>query len=287
MSGRIPTLPNFLVIGAAKAGTTSLHEYLTLHPQIFMARSKSPAFFDPRLRWDLGVEWYKSNFDARFSINGEVSPQYTLFPTVSGVPKKIRDILGAPKLIYSIRDPIDRLLSEYREIMDQWPSPRPFDVTNIETDWKQSIQSSCYFFQLSQYLEFFPRRSIFVMLLERLKSNPRVVLREIFRFLGVDEDFRSSTYERRFNAGENKKYIAPWFQLMAPQFLIEQMNTPTWLPWPAAKVTRSISRVGGKLIARPEITAEDDLRLQQIFQNDVSSLREFLGDRLLEWRPYR
>src|SRR5690348_17021002 len=85
MGRRHPTLPNLLIIGAAKAGTTSLHDYLSEHPDIFMSKHKELRFFDPESRWRLGVEWYKSNFDSRFAINGESSPRYTRYPRTAGV----------------------------------------------------------------------------------------------------------------------------------------------------------------------------------------------------------
>jgi len=64
LNGRKPTLPNLLIIGAAKAGTTSLHRYLSFHPEIFMSKKKELCFFDLEKRWPLGVDWYSSNFDA-------------------------------------------------------------------------------------------------------------------------------------------------------------------------------------------------------------------------------
>src|SRR5689334_25243197 len=83
-----PTLPNLLVIGAAKAGTTSLHSYLSLHPEIFMSQRKELNFFDDRSRWNKGVEWYKSNFNDEFRVNGETSPQYSRYPRNAGVPDR-------------------------------------------------------------------------------------------------------------------------------------------------------------------------------------------------------
>src|SRR5439155_19126191 len=101
---RNPVLPNLIIIGASKGGTTSLHEYLSYHPQIFMSKSKELAFFDTRLRWRRGLDWYKSNFDASFPVNGEASPQYALYPSVPGVPGRLKDVLNDPKFIYVIRD---------------------------------------------------------------------------------------------------------------------------------------------------------------------------------------
>src|SRR5262249_9523812 len=118
-----PTLPNLLIIGARKAGTTSLHEYLSLHPQIFMSEEKELSFFDADGRWGRGIDWYKANFDARYPINGESSPQYSRYPRTPGVPERIKSVLGMPKIIYAIRDPVDRILSDYVQIAH---SRRPF-----------------------------------------------------------------------------------------------------------------------------------------------------------------
>src|SRR2546421_11902695 len=121
---RNPTLPNLLIIGARKGGTTSLHKYLALHPQIFMSKQKELSFFDERIRWQLGLEWYKSNFDASYLINGEASPQYARYPRTLGVPEKIKSVLGSPKLIYAIRDPVDRILSDYTQMVE-WRPDKP------------------------------------------------------------------------------------------------------------------------------------------------------------------
>src|ERR1700680_4934439 len=115
MARNQPTLPNFLIIGAAKAGTTSLYNYLSVHPEIFMSKRKELSFFDPQRRWHLGVEWYKSNFDASYPVNGEASPRYTRYPRTTGVPERIQQTLGTPKLIYILRDPINRLLAQYTQ----------------------------------------------------------------------------------------------------------------------------------------------------------------------------
>src|SRR5207248_9445204 len=109
-----------------------------------------------------------------------------------------------PKFIYVIRDPVDRILSEYTQKTELWPNSRPFSVANIENH-RSYLQTSSYFLQLSQYLKLFPRESIQVVILERLSSDPRKTLRQIFHFLGVDESFWSADFERRLNIGEKKR----------------------------------------------------------------------------------
>jgi hypothetical protein len=285
---RKPTLPNFLIVGGAKAGTTSLHQYLSLHPEIFMSRRKELCFFDPKKRWDLGVDWYKSNFDAAYPVNGESSPRYSRYPWTPGVPERIKQVLGAPKFIYILRDPIDRLLSQYTQVSDDWPDARPFSeiLPNIENEDAGYLHMSCYYLQITQYLNIFPRSQILVVLNERLNARPKETLEQIFRFVGVDEKFWTPEFERRANVGAQKKEVAPWFDALAPAAVKEQMRRPTWMPWTVSKAVRRASGIGGKVVAKPKLDSETDLRLQDMLKADVASLRTLLGDPLAEWRPY-
>src|SRR5450432_1398160 len=115
-------LPNLIIIGAAKSGSTSLHRYLSIHPEIFMSKEKEIRFFDTREkygRFNRGVDWYRSHFPVDKPIRGEASPQYALFPKLPDVPQHISDTLGTPKIIYIVRDPVERLLSDYVQIVDE------------------------------------------------------------------------------------------------------------------------------------------------------------------------
>ena len=289
MARKIPTLPNLLIIGASKAGTTSLHDYLSRHPEIHMSENKELAFFDPRLRWNLGVDWYKANFDAAYRINGESSPQYTTYPIVPDVPRRIKEVLGAPKFIYLLRDPVDRLLSQYTQVLDDFPGARSFSeiLPNIENEDAGYIQKSSYFLQLNEYLQLFPRDSILVVINERLAARPRETLRAVFRFIGVDETFWSAELEAYRNVGGEKRQTAAWFDNHAPSFLKTYLRSePTVLPWKVKEAVRSVSRLGGTVTRKPKLASQDDLRLQQLLRADVTALRHFLGDPLPEWRPY-
>ena len=88
-------LPNLIVIGGLKCGTTSLHHYLGLHPRIEMSRPKELNFFVSELNWDLGADWYASHFDRSAQIRGETSPHYTNLPRFTGVAERMRELLGA------------------------------------------------------------------------------------------------------------------------------------------------------------------------------------------------
>ena len=78
-------LPTFIVIGAMRAGTTSLHSYLALHPDVFMSAKKELNFFKSDGEFSKGVEWYSAQFDGSFPVRGESSPNYTKYPVATGV----------------------------------------------------------------------------------------------------------------------------------------------------------------------------------------------------------
>src|SRR5688500_4010417 len=111
---RQAALPNLIIIGGLKCGTTSIHHYLGLHPEVQMSKPKELNFFVSELNWDLGIPWYKSRFDSRFPVRGESSPHYTNQPRFRGVAERIRDNVPDARLIYMVRDPISRILSHWR-----------------------------------------------------------------------------------------------------------------------------------------------------------------------------
>jgi len=92
------SLPDFIIIGAMKAATTSLHYYLNLHPQISMSREKELNFFVKKQNWRKGIAWYKSNFNSKEQLAGEASPNYTNFPFFKGVPERMHAVVPDIKL---------------------------------------------------------------------------------------------------------------------------------------------------------------------------------------------
>ena len=106
-----PQLPNLIIIGGLKCGTTSIHHYLGLHPEIQMSKPKELNFFVEELNWDLGLDWYASRFDDRFEVRGESSPHYTNLPRFEGVAERIQRALPrrAPALHGARPDQADPL----------------------------------------------------------------------------------------------------------------------------------------------------------------------------------
>lgn len=193
-----PLFPNLFIIGAMKAGTSSLHEYLHQHPQIFMSRFKEPQYFAPHtLRWgqewgqgnpypEPGAAWYLRLFadagDVKYA--GESSVSYSARPWVEGCERRIHAFNPHARIIYAMRDPVERALSHYwhfvtegREDLD------PLAAVKRRTDY---LARSNYAMQLRPYLETFGADRVFTLTLEELSDNPADLFRRLFDWLGVD-----------------------------------------------------------------------------------------------------
>jgi hypothetical protein len=201
-------LPNFIVIGAAKAGTTALHWYLLEHPEVFMTPVKDPAYFaygvDERgaLLWgDLQLHVFPirtlDEYRALFADTrgaraiGEASTTYLECPQAAG---RIRELLPATKILCSLRQPVDRAYSDY--IMYLRRRGRRFDPARELTDsarWAQPgsrwMQIGRYHEQLRRYYDAFPSEQIRVLLFDDLRKNPHAYTAEVYRCLDVDASF--------------------------------------------------------------------------------------------------
>jgi hypothetical protein len=135
LAERQGALPNLIIIGGLKCGTTSLHHYLNLHPRVTMSRPKELNFFVGELNWDLGPEWYASHFERAALVRGESSPHYTNLPRFTGVAERMHDVLGGQaRIVYMVRDPIERILSHYLHNVGGGYEHRPIDEALADPD---------------------------------------------------------------------------------------------------------------------------------------------------------
>lgn len=181
--------PNFLVIGAMKTGTTSLHAYLRTHPEIFMPRLKELDYFVAEKNWGRGWGWYLSHFagalDESHSL-GEASTNYTKFPTFRWVPERIESALPHVKLVYVVRDPLARLRSHLAHRTEETGK---YIAPAEAMDDSHMRACSNYALQIRQYLQCFHRDQILLVVSERLRTEREAVLSEVFGFLDVARDF--------------------------------------------------------------------------------------------------
>jgi Sulfotransferase domain len=190
-------LPNLIVIGAAKCGTTSLHEYLDEHPEISMSREKELHFFVDRKNWGRGLPWYESQFDASAPVRGESSPGYSAHPLYEGVAERMAATIPEARLVYLVRDPVERVVSHYTHRTVNWPDMGTLEQALADPHVREwLVTPSRYWLQLEQYLAHFPPEQILVVDSDELRAS----LPRIFELVGVDPSFRSPGFERAHNA---------------------------------------------------------------------------------------
>jgi hypothetical protein len=277
--------PNLIVIGAMKAGTTSFHNYLDLHPEIAMTAAKETNFFSNPVYWNRGVDWYFSQFDARARVRGETSTAYTGYPLIDNVPQRMHDIAGEAKLIYLVRDPIDRLLSQYVHSLSEDVENRSLSevVTEIRRGRITSyVCHSQYFAQIERYLPHFDRSQLLVLTAEGLKKRRLETLLQVCDFLGVERSFSAQMLEKTWNTADERFVKTWWGRMCYPQWL----QTHPRIPWRVKSPFYRLARLGSRPIPPPRLSEDETETLMQLFRPDVEALRRFTGQSLAEWRAY-
>jgi hypothetical protein len=198
------TLPNFLVIGAMKAGTTSMHRYLDAHPDIFMAEQKELNYFIEELNWSRGQAWYAEHFaDANTQIaRGEASPGYAGHPFRRGVPARIAQLIPDARLVYLVRHPIERMRSQWVHRTLRGLERR--SPTEALLDDIRYLSKSQYALQVEQYLEQFPRERLLIVVTEELRADRAGVMGRVFAFLGVDPGWSGPVLDQEFHQTADK-----------------------------------------------------------------------------------
>lgn len=196
-------LPNYLVVGAARCGTSWIARNLMVHPDVYMPPEKELHFFDREYR--RGIQWYESRFQGRAEAAvGEATPAYFYFPQI---PDLIRRHMPRARLIVSLRDPVDRAYSHYWNLRAKarWGDENywmPFEEKLRRTP--RLIQEGLYATNLRRYLGRFPREQVLVLLYDDLRRDPRAFLKAVYDHLGVEPVYREGLVTQQVNGSASK-----------------------------------------------------------------------------------
>ena len=250
-----------------KSATSTLYQQLKSQPGIFMPDLKEPNFFSDDEVWERGFGWYSGLFASASGtdICGEASTHYTKLPTYPSTIERMVTVAPTAKLIYIIRDPVDRLVSQY---VHQW-SEREIrcDIDKAIIAHRELIDYSRYAYQIRGYLEAFGPDSVLITFFEHLKSNPQMVLERIADLIGYSgspewqsdqpADNVSNTRVRRFPFDE--------YLVRSPAAtLLRQALVP--------KAVRRQVRRHLTMRSRPELSGESLKRLNEEFCEDLKEL---------------
>lgn len=298
-------LPNLLIVGAAKCGTSSLHKYLDQHPQVFMSEVKEPRFISSQVTpfplngpRDHKVEaWYVKNYDdyvklfegaEEYPVVGEASADTLYF--YKGTIPVIKQYLGDPKIIIMLRNPVRRAFSAYQHLVRDQREELSFEdglkeeQNRIRNNWEliyHYTAASLYYDSVKAFMENFS--SVKVVLTEDQEKRPQQFLRDVFGYLGVDPNVDINT-EIRYNMSGKPK--SRWLH----QFLFEG-NMARKIAQPIVRTLfsqdariRIAARLQEKNLERLSINPDTKKRLHQYFEEDIQKLEKLLNRDLSLWR---
>lgn len=294
--------PNFLIIGAAKSGTTALHSYLRQHPQIFMPEKKELNYFSPRfantnvpkIHADEVVDTldeYESYF-AGVTIEkaiGEATPTYLYYEKT---PERIKALIPDVKLIAILRNPIERAYSAYLHAIRDWREPAKdfyealaLEPERIKQNWSilyHYITVGLYSEQVDRYFFHFPKDKIKTFLYDDLLNNPQELFQEIFRFLDVDPDFTPDITHRPNVSGKIKNtflhtVMENLFMKRNPIKSISRIILPKKLRQATTTSLRAMN------MEKHKIPDEYRMHLKPFFVEDMTKLQELLRRDLSAW----
>lgn len=283
-------LPTFFIIGAAKTGTTSLHYYLSQHPEIQMSANKEPNFFSgpdngipyPNKRVsDLGD--YESLFDPTAVVRGEASVGYSNHPRRQGVPERIKELIPDAKFIYLVRDPVARTVSQYHYRVAVEGERRSLReaLSDLADPYSVYVCPSLYATQLELYQRHFEQERMLILEQADLLSDRRATLREIFAFLSVDDSVDSSRFEEELNTkGEQRIYPPGYSRLRGPVVPAPLRWIPRGVRQP---IRRSLERAFMHPVETSKLDDETRGRLQELYAGEVNRLRELTGKSFSTW----
>jgi hypothetical protein len=282
---RSGALPNLIVIGGLKCGTTSLHHYLSLHPEISMSRPKELNFFVAELNWDLGRDWYASHFDRTAPVRGESSPHYTNLPRFRDVAERMRSLLEDARIVYMVRNPIDRMLSHYVHNVGGGYEQRGLEEALADPDGAY-VNRSRYAMQAEPYLREFGPERVAIVSREELRDDRGATMRRIFEVLEVDASFSSDQFEREWETGSARAKPGG-FRLMDRAVRLPGLRAldrnfdrlPEALRW---RVERLVHDPDAGAAPKPAVSDGLRDRLVELLRPDVERLEE-IADRRFGW----
>jgi len=251
---------HFAVIGAMKCGTSSLHDQLARRSGLYMSRPKEPNFFSDEDRWARGPAWYWRCFAGARpgQLRGESSTHYSKWPTFARAAERLHAMLPEVRLVYVLRDPIERIVSQFMHEWSQREVGGRFEDSVLRHE--RFIAYSCYARQLEQHLRYCPTRRILLVAFERMIAQPDAELARICRFLSdpSPEEPCWATHGRAQNVSSQRLRRSPiregvlalpplqWLKERLPGGLRELLKRP----WRMGARPEVSERLRAELVAR-------------------------------------
>lgn len=270
--------PHFIIIGAMKCATSTLHDRLAEQPGVFMTEPKEPCYFSDDEVYARGEAWYRSLFEdaGPGELRGESSTHYTKLPTHPHTVERcaaLRPPESGLKLIYVMRDPIDRIVSQY---VHEWsmrltdaPIDRSVDELPILVDYSR------YAMQLSPWFEVYGKERVLPVCFERFTAEPERELERVAAFLGLPHPLVHDTRSEAVNASAQRIRASPWRDRLVEYPALRALRR-TLVP----KSFRTWVRSRWAIRDRPRLSDAVRERLESELDPEMKRLGDWLGREL-------
>lgn len=277
---------NTFIVGAPKAGTTSLHYYLQQHPEVCMSAIKEPNFFtaanvsdlyydvDPILNED---DYHLIFSDLKKKVVGEASVSYLYYPLIAD---KIFEYNPKAKIIILLRNPVQRAFSHY--LMDKRLGLCNVSLLEIIDNpqkhpqfYHQFVELGLYFSQVKRYIDVFGKEHVKLLMYDDLKLKVTSLLSSVFQFLSLDYVQVDTTVRNKFKAPSNSIISA----LYRFKFLRSSVNFLV-----PSRLLRSLKNLLFKESSKPKIDKEVLRKLALLYNKDIDQLSKLLNKDLSQWK---
>jgi hypothetical protein len=288
--------PDFVILGAAKCGTTTLFEYLCRHPRIFTPPQKEPQFFADQFKH--GWDWYRSLYaDAADKLCGDASTIYTWWQKYPLCAARLGRHLPNAKLIYIMRHPVERTFSDYGEQLKtaralNLPLDKLATFERFIEAYDHLVRAGEYIHFIDEYRRHYPPDAFLFLLLDDLQRDPASVLRRVCRHLDIEED-ADLVAQQPIRANQAAAYYqwqtrltlsAPLRKVPGLSRLLGAVTTPKWREklYALAEAT-PFGRAARKRFVPPPMRPETRRALLDRFREPTRRLAEFLNRDLSHW----
>lgn len=260
-------LPDFILIGAMKCGTTTLHEQLAAQDGFFMSTPKEPNFFSDDNVFANGIAWYRDLFRLApaGTLAGESSTHYTKLPTHPNTLARLRPVLPHARFVYVMRHPVDRLISHYIHEWTQGVIRQP--ISEALDEHPELIDYGRYAYQLRPWIDAFGRDRILPVFFERMTAAPEAELSRIAAFLGARAAVTWREEQAATNVSAERIRKFPLYDLL--------VDNPVATRLRRALVPRSLRdriKANRQMRERPTLSAAADARVRAVFDQDLGQL---------------
>jgi hypothetical protein len=297
--------PNFLIVGPPKCASTSLYYYLNQHPEVYLSKVKETHFFSNH--YHKGIEFYEHYFDGAGNAKaiGEATPSYSFLPFAAD---RIKNDYPNIKLIFCFRNPMERAFSQWLMQRDSGVEKAGFidaiklnikqlDYINFNGEkgaaiWTSRadnidagekwvriyVQAGMYAAMMKSYFERFKKEQIKCIFIEDLRDSFNETMKDLFAFIGVDENFVTPVKEEKNFYYNRKIYRALSNLIGIKNIRLISSNLPKLVKNNLKQKKQSVKEI-------PKISKEERLFLWNIYKADIQELEHITGKKLCHWMP--